>query len=53
MSTGIWPRSQPRPTDSHAEQRVHDALKRQLPPGWSAWHSLRIRTKQNVVDIVG
>jgi len=44
MATGIWPRTQPRTTDSHAEQRVYEALKRQLPSSWSAWHSLRIRT---------
>ena len=30
MATGIWPRMQPRTTDSHAEQRVYEALKRQF-----------------------
>jgi len=48
MATGIWPRTQPRTTDSHAEQRVYEALKRQLPSSWSAWHSLRIRTTRGM-----
>jgi hypothetical protein len=42
----LWPREQPRPTESRAEQRIYDALKSQLPKGWSAWHSLSIRTDQ-------
>lgn len=41
---GLWPRKQSRPTDSQAERRVYDALSRTLPKGWTAWHSLRIRT---------
>ncbi|MDO3380538.1 nuclease-related domain-containing DEAD/DEAH box helicase [Geoalkalibacter halelectricus] len=48
MAPGIWPRSQPRSTQSHAEHRVYAALKAQLPPGWSAWHSLRIRTTKGM-----
>ena len=43
-NAGLWPRERPRPTDSHAEQKVYDALSRQLPANWTAWHSLRIRT---------
>lgn len=43
---GLWPREQSRPTDSQAEQRVYDALSRTLPKGWTAWHSLRVRTEQ-------
>jgi hypothetical protein len=42
-SPGLWPRSAARATGSHAEQRVFEALARQLPRGWYAWHSLRIR----------
>ena len=42
---GLWPREQSRPTDSQAEQRVYDALSRTLPKGWTAWHSLRVRTE--------
>ena len=45
---GLWPREQSRPTDSQAEQRVYDALSRTLPKGWTAWHSLRVRTEQGV-----
>ncbi|PNU18655.1 hypothetical protein C2E25_16540 [Geothermobacter hydrogeniphilus] len=44
MKRGLWPRQQPRPTDSHAEQKVYAALRKQLPQNWTAWHSLRIRT---------
>lgn len=43
-STGLWPREKPRPTDSHAELKVYEALSRLLPANWTAWHSLRIRT---------
>ena len=46
MSTqNLHPAEQPRPTSSHAELRVYEALKSGLPPGWTAWHSLRIQTK--------
>jgi hypothetical protein len=41
--TGLWPREKPRPTDSHAELKVYDALRQQLPGNWTAWHPLRIR----------
>lgn len=44
--TGLWPREKPRPTDSRAEQKVYSALSAQLPDGWTAWHSLRIRTDE-------
>jgi Nuclease-related domain len=44
--TGLWPREQSRPTDSQAEHRVYAALSRTLPKGWTAWHSLRVRTEQ-------
>ena len=41
---GLWPREEPRPTDSNAEIRVYDVLSRQLPSNWTAWHSLSVRT---------
>jgi hypothetical protein len=40
---GLWPREAPRPGSSHGEVEVWSALKRGLPPGWHAWHSLRLR----------
>ncbi len=45
---GTWPREAPRPTDSHAERAVWQALRAGLPKGWYAWHSLRIRDARNV-----
>ena len=39
--TGLWPREKPRPTDSHAELNVCEALCRQLPDSWIARHALR------------
>jgi hypothetical protein len=41
---GLYPRSAPRPTGSQAERQVYEALCGALPPGWYAWHSLRVRT---------
>ena len=46
--TGLYPRGAPRPTLSRAEQAVHRALGASLPAGWTAWHSLRIRTARNL-----
>jgi chloramphenicol 3-O-phosphotransferase len=43
LKPGLWPPNKPRTTESHAEMRVYEALSRQLPSGWYAWHSLRIR----------
>ena len=37
VNANLHPTQQPRPTKSHAEHRVYG-----LPPGWTAWHSLRI-----------
>src|SRR5262249_18942785 len=42
---GLHPAAEPRPTGSHAERRVYDALRTALPAGWYAWHSLRLRTR--------
>ena len=44
-TSNLYPNEQPRPTSSHAELRVYDALQSGLPKGWTAWHSLRIQTK--------
>jgi len=43
--TGLFPRGSPRPTTSHAERALHAALSKGLPEGWTAWHSLRVRTR--------
>ncbi len=40
---GLYPRDQCRPTSSHAEKKLWQALKTQLPAGWYAWHSLKVR----------
>jgi hypothetical protein len=42
---GLWPRLIPRTTESEAERKVFQALETQLPKGWYAWHSLRIRSE--------
>ena len=44
--TGLWPRERPRPTKSDAEIKVYNALAKDLPSGWSAWHSLSVRTEE-------
>ncbi len=44
LSPGMFPRGCCRTTDSEAERRCYQALADQLPRGWYAWHSLRIRT---------
>ncbi|MFC1488841.1 NERD domain-containing protein [Thermodesulfobacteriota bacterium] len=38
--SGLWPREKPRYTESHAEPKVYNSLKANLPKGWYAWHSL-------------
>jgi hypothetical protein len=43
MAGDIFPGEAPRPTRSHAERRVYEALARGLPDGWRAWHSLKLR----------
>lgn len=40
---GIHPHDTFRPTSSEAEKAVWKALRRQMPPGFHGWHSLRIR----------
>lgn len=39
----VYPVDAPRPTSSEAEKEVWRALKKRLPGGWRAWHSLRLR----------
>lgn len=46
VAPGLYPQQAPRPTDSHAESAVWQALRTQLPAGWYAWHSLRVRTRK-------
>jgi len=43
----VWPREAPRHTESVAEERVYRALKASLPKGWYAWHSLRLRGRED------
>jgi hypothetical protein len=42
-AAGLHPETQFRPTRSSAEIKVWEALKKELPAGWSAWHSLKLR----------
>lgn len=42
---GLFPRGAPRPTSSAGEQALHRALGSGLPAGWTAWHSLRVRSE--------
>ncbi len=44
-ATGLFPRGAPRPTSSAGEQALHRALETGLPQGWTAWHSLRVRSE--------
>jgi hypothetical protein len=46
--TGLFPRDAPRPTSSAAEHKLWHALSAQLPEGWVAWHSLRVRAPQGL-----
>lgn len=39
----LFPTGGPRPTSSEAERAFYRALLAQLPKGWRAWHSLRLR----------
>ena len=45
MPGQVFPLDAPRPTKSHAERSVWEALKKGLPKGWTAWHSLRVKDK--------
>lgn len=39
--SGLYPRNEPRPTESHAERKLWSALRESLPPGWVAWHAMQ------------
>lgn len=43
MPGSVFPREAPRPTKSVAEVALWKALRKNLPDGWHAWHSLRLR----------
>ena len=43
MGGDVFPRQAPRTRVSHAEVAIWEALRRGLPTGWRAWHSLRLR----------
>jgi len=43
----IFPADGPRSRASHAEVAVYEALRTQIPTGWTAWHSLRLRSARN------
>jgi AAA domain/Nuclease-related domain len=45
---GVYPRERPRSTGSNAEVAVYESLKSRLPPGWYAWHSLRIMAEDGI-----
>jgi hypothetical protein len=47
LSPGLWPREVPRYTESEAEKKVYKVLQSNLPEGWYAWHSLRLRTRKD------
>ena len=51
--TGVFPKSGPRPTNSHAERRVHEALARKgaLPKGMVAWHSLAFTWEGDEIEL--
>lgn len=49
MASRLHPAECPRPCESEAERKVWSALAAGLPPGWSAWHSLRIRDGKNLL----
>ena len=43
VKPGLYPLDEPRSTESRAEENIHHVMKRDLPDGWYAWHSLKIR----------
>ncbi|MFO0585467.1 MAG: NERD domain-containing protein [Anaeromyxobacter sp.] len=46
MPGQVFPSDAPRPTTSHGERTLWEALRKGLPKGWTAWHSLRVKDKQ-------
>lgn len=49
IKPGLYPAATHRPATSRGEAIVYEALKKQLPQDWFAWHSLKIRTKKYVL----
>ena len=49
MPGTIHPTEAPRDDPARSEACVFDALRAALPDGWTAWHSLRVRDRENVV----
>jgi hypothetical protein len=43
MPGDVFPRNEPRTSTSRAEVRIWEALRKSLPVGWTAWHSLKLR----------
>ena len=43
VKPGLYPLDEPRSTESRAEEDIHLVMKRDLPEGWYAWHSLKVR----------
>lgn len=56
MIDGMHPKSGPRPTDSHAERRIYEALAREgaLPEGVVGWHSLAftVNNREHEIDFL-
>jgi len=44
-NSGLFPKGGPSPYCPESELAVYRRLKESLPAGWTAWHSLKIRTK--------
>ena len=42
---GIFPKAEPLASSPESELAVYRRLKEALPPGWTAWHSLKVRSK--------
>ena len=40
---GLYPSGGPPPQAPDSERKVYSAIAGALPPGWFAWHSLKLR----------
>lgn len=43
--SGLFPKTDPSSDWPESEREVYQRLKESLPPGWVAWHSVKVRTK--------
>ena len=43
--SGLFPKAEPSPDWPESEREVYQRLKESLPPGWVAWHSVKVRAK--------